>query len=103
MIPMNDQEDGDIISLSYEEQRRKVLKFGASLRQEGLVPSPEVATFNPISTPCSIGIFENTCSEWMIAALGAFGQSVIVTTIYTTLGMDAVVSVVQDGETSAIV
>ena len=46
---------------------------------------------------------ENTCSEWMIAALGAFGRSVIVTTIYTTLGMDAVVSIVQDGETSDIV
>ena len=46
---------------------------------------------------------ENMCSEWMIAALEAFGRSVIVTTIYTTLGMDAVVSVVQDGETSDIV
>ena len=39
----------------------------------------------------------------MIAAQGAFSQSVIVTTIYATLGMDAVIDAVIDGQISAIV
>jgi len=90
-------------SLSYAEVGQKAYKFGAALRQEGLVPAPEVATLDAISTPCSLAIFENTCSEWMISALGAFSQSIVVTTIYATLGMDAVVSAVQDGVISAIV
>ena len=39
----------------------------------------------------------------MIAAQGAFSQSIIVTTIYATLGMDAVIDAVIDGQISAIV
>lgn len=94
---------GDIVSLTYEEVGKKTMKFGASLRQVGLVPAPEVATLDAMTTPCSLAIFENTCSEWMISALGAFSQSIVVTTIYATLGMDAVISAVQDGVISAIV
>lgn len=97
------KEFGDIISQSYEEVGIKAKKFGAALRKEGLVAAPEVATLDPMTTPCSLAIFENTCSEWMISALGAFSQSVVVTTIYATLGMDAVISAIQDGVISAIV
>lgn len=39
----------------------------------------------------------------MISAMGAFSQSIVVTTIYATLGMDAVVQAIQDGVISAIV
>mmetsp|Transcript_15375 Transcript_15375/g.19503 ORF Transcript_15375/g.19503 Transcript_15375/m.19503 type:complete len:723 (+) Transcript_15375:286-2454(+) len=93
----------EITSLTYEEVGNKVMKFGAALRQEGLVPAPEEATLDPMSTPCSLAIFENTSAEWMISAMGAFSQSIVVTTIYATLGMDAVISAVQDGVISAIV
>merc|ERR1712038_1444148 len=97
------KEFGDIISLSFEEVGKMSKKFGAALRQEGLVPAPEVATLDAMTTPCSLAIFENTCAEWMISALGAFSQSIVVTTIYATLGMDAVISAIQDGTISAIV
>ena len=94
--------DENTISYNYKEVGEKIHRFGAALRQEGLVPAPEVATLNAITTPCSLAIFENTCSEWMIGALGAFSQSIIVTTIYATLGLDATVTAIQDGSVSAI-
>lgn len=94
---------GDVSWLTYEQVGRNALKFGSSLRAAGLVAAPEEATLDAITTPCSLGIFENTCAEWMIAAQGAFSQSVVVTTIYSTLGMDAVVDAVKDGVIRAIV
>ena len=39
----------------------------------------------------------------MVAAQGAFSQSIVVTTIYATLGMSAVVEAINDGVISAIV
>ena len=78
-------------------------KFGAALRAEGLVPAPTTTTLNKITTHCAIAIFENTCPEWMIAAMGTFTQSLIVTTIYATLGLDAVVDAVNDCNIKAIV
>jgi len=50
-----------------------------------------------------MAIFENTCAEWMVAAQGAFSQSIIVTTIYATLGMEAVSDAVQEGGIKAMV
>lgn len=88
---------------SFKEVGDMANSFGAALRASGLVPAPETATLDRITTPCSVAIFENTCQEWMIAALGAFSQSIIVTTIYATLGMDAVADAVKDGDISAIV
>ena len=95
--------DEKLISFTYKEIGEKVHKFGAALRQEGLVSAPDKATLDAITTPCSLAIFENTSYEWMTAAMGAFSQSIVVTTIYATLGMDAVVQAVQDGVISAIV
>lgn len=94
---------GDVNWLTYEQVGQRALKFGASLRAAGLVAAPKAATLDAITTPCSLGLFENTCAEWMIAAQGAFSQSVVVTTIYSTLGMDAVVDAVKDGVIRAIV
>jgi long-chain acyl-CoA synthetase len=78
-------------------------KFGAALRKEGLVAAPDTTTLDKIKTPCSLAIFENTCPEWLIASLGAFSQSFIVTTIYATLGLEAVVDAINEGSISAIV
>ena len=94
---------GDIEWKTYEQIGEEVHKFGASLRAAGLVPAPEKATLDKHTSPCSLAIFENTCSEWMIAAQGAFSQGMVVTTIYATLGMDAVVDAVKDGSVRAIV
>lgn len=95
--------DDELISLTFKEVGDKVHKFGAALRKAGLVAAPDNATLYAMTTPCSLAIFENTCSEWLIAAMGAFSQSIVVTTIYATLGMDAVVSAIQDGKISAMV
>ena len=94
---------GDISYRTYAEVGEEAHKFGAALRARGLVAAPDVTTLDKIKTNCSIAIFENTCPEWVISALGAFSQSVIVTTIYATLGMDAVIDAVNDGTISTIV
>mmetsp|Transcript_8278 Transcript_8278/g.11398 ORF Transcript_8278/g.11398 Transcript_8278/m.11398 type:complete len:716 (-) Transcript_8278:97-2244(-) len=88
---------------SYQQLGNESYKFGAALRANGLVAAPDTTTLDKISTPCSLAIFENTSPEWMISALGAFSQSIIVTTIYATLGMDAVIDAVNEGIVSAIV
>ena len=93
---------GDVKWKSYKEVGDMSVKFGAALRGAGLVPSVDVATLDKMTTPCSIAIFENTCAEWLIASFGAFSQAIIVTTVYSTLGMDAVVDAVQDGVISAM-
>jgi len=94
---------GGIKWRTYEEVGDASYKFGAALRANGLVPAAEKATLDKIKTPCSLAIFENTSSEWMISALGAFSQSIIVTTIYATLGINAVVDSINDVNISAIV
>uniref|UniRef100_A0A7S4IU95 AMP-dependent synthetase/ligase domain-containing protein n=1 Tax=Odontella aurita TaxID=265563 RepID=A0A7S4IU95_9STRA len=94
---------GGIRWKTYAEMGRDAHKFGAALRASGVIPAPEKTTLDKITTPCSIAIFENTCSEWMLAAQGAFSQSAIVVTVYSTLGMDAVVDAINEVSVSAIV
>mmetsp|Transcript_1425 Transcript_1425/g.2496 ORF Transcript_1425/g.2496 Transcript_1425/m.2496 type:complete len:766 (-) Transcript_1425:115-2412(-) len=87
---------GETIWRTYAEVGVLANKFGAGLRGVGLVPAAKTTTLKQLETPCSLAIFENTCSEWQIAAQGAFTQSMIVTTIYATLGIDAVIDAVQE-------
>jgi long-chain acyl-CoA synthetase len=102
LSPKVKQFDEGIVWRTYAEVEKTYLAFGASLKASGCVAAPEAASLEQLTTPCSLAIFENTCPEWMLAALGAFSQGMIVTTIYATLGMDAVVSAVNDGKISAI-
>lgn len=78
-------------------------QFGAALRSAGLQPAPYSTTLDRVTIPCRMAIFENTCPEWMIAAMGAFTQSVTVTTVYATLGMDAVIEAIVDNHIPLIV
>ena len=93
---------GRVSYRSYEQVGDASLKFGASLRAAGLVPSREKATLDQLTTSCTLAIFENTCPEWMIGALGAFSQSISVTTVYATLGIDAVIDSINDGRIRAV-
>jgi long-chain acyl-CoA synthetase len=97
------KEFGDVKWRTYSQVQRESLKFGAALRAAGLVASPEKATLDQITTPCSVAIFENTCAEWMIAAQGCFSQSIVVTTVYATLGMEAVAEAVAQVNITLIV
>jgi len=93
----------DISWKSYAEVGAMSRKFGAAIRASGVVPAPSTTNLEATSTPCSVAIFENTCAEWMISAQGCFSQSVIVTTIYATLGMEAVVDAINDCSISVLV
>lgn len=97
------QKFGDKVTFrTYDQIKDESLKFGASLRSAGLVPSPEKSTLDQLTTSCTLAIFENTCPEWMIGAIGAFSQSISITTVYSTLGIDAVIDSINDGRIRAI-
>lgn len=92
----------DLKWVTFGELRGKMLKFGAALRGAGLQPAPLTCTLDKFDSPRSLAIFENTCPEWIAGALGAFSQSLVVTTIYATLGMDAVIDAINNGVISAL-
>ena len=64
-----------------------MLKFGVALRGIRLLPAPSACNLEKFDSPRILAIFENTCVEWIVSVLGAFSQSLVVTTIYATLGM----------------
>ena len=95
---------GDKITwISFVEMEEIALKFGAALRSAGCQPAPPTTTLDKVKTPCRMAIFENTCAQWMLAAMGAFTQGITVTTVYATLGMDAVVEAIADNIIPVIV
>jgi long-chain acyl-CoA synthetase len=94
---------GGVTWKSYAEVGVDAHSFGAALRVAGLVPASDRTTLEELQTPCSLAIFEDACAEWLIAALGAFSQSIIVTTVSNSLGTDGVVNAVNAGSIAAIV
>jgi long-chain acyl-CoA synthetase len=93
----------DITWLTYAEMGAKAHQFGAALRAVGVVSAPDTTNLDKVSTPSRIAIFENTCPEWMLSTMGAFTQSITVTTVYATLGLDSVVEAVNDNIIHVIV
>lgn len=93
----------ELIELAYSDVQDQAYKFGAALRAHGCVPSAKTTDLNKVKTPCRMAIFENTCPEWMIAALGAFSQSIGVTTVYATLGIESVMEAIVDNSIPVIV
>ena len=89
--------------ISYAEMGTMAHKFGAALRANGMQAAPTTTDLNQCKTPCRIAIFENTCADWMLAAIGAFTQAITVVTVYATLGMDAVVEAVKENSVPVIV
>jgi long-chain acyl-CoA synthetase len=93
----------NVEELTYKQVGEKAHKFGAALRANGCVPSATTTDLEKVTQPCRIAIFENTCPEWMMSALGAFSQSVGVATVYATLGIDSVVEAINDNSIPVIV
>jgi long-chain acyl-CoA synthetase len=89
--------------LTYHEVGALAHRFGAACRRAGLVPAPAATDLGAVQSPCRIAIFEGTCREWMVAAVGCFTQSISVATVYATLGMDAVVEAVRDNAVRLLV
>jgi long-subunit acyl-CoA synthetase (AMP-forming) len=73
------------IEYTYQQVGDMAHKFGAALRAHGMIACPTTTDLKQNTKPCRMAIFENTCAEWMISALGAFTQSIAVTTVYATL------------------
>lgn len=88
---------------SFSTVDEQMHQFGAALRHTGMVPAPETTDLKKVSTPCRMAIFENTCAEWTIAAMGAFTQAISVTTVYATLGTEAVCEAVEENIIPVIV
>lgn len=64
-----------------------------------MISQPEFNDFEDVAdkkVACSLTIYENTCAEWQTAAHGCFSQSMVVTTVYATLGESAVVDAVNE-------
>jgi len=93
----------DIEWLSFAQVGVQAHKFGAALRAAGCKAAPPTTTLDANKTPSRIIIYENTCAAWMIAAMGAFSQSVTVVTAYATLGPDAVTEAVRDNHIPVLV
>lgn len=96
------QQFGGVRWRTFAQVGEQSRKFGAALRGLGLESAPDKTTLDQIKTPCSFAIFENTCAEWMIATQGCFSQSIVVATIYSTLGLQAVVDAVNECNITAI-
>ena len=86
----------------------RIASFGRGLRALGMTPLP-LATSNKVTDkyeamtgPHTLLIFEETCADWMTAALGAMSQSMPVATSYSTLGMAAVAEAINQTSAPAI-
>jgi long-chain acyl-CoA synthetase len=90
-------------TVSFADVGISTRKFGAALRSVGMKAAPSTTDLNQCMEPSRMAIFENTCPEWIIAAIGAFTQSMTVVTVYATLGMDAVVEAIKDNSVPLVV
>ena len=102
-VPNKVKQFGDVSWRTFAEMGVEAHKFGAALRAAGVKPAPDTTSLDRVKDTSRIAIFENTCADWMIAAMGAFTQSATVVTVYATLGIDAVIEAVQDNNVPVIV
>jgi len=77
--------------MSYKEAHDTSTKFGSGLRVLGQEPKKPIA------------IYAETRAEWILAALGAFSQNIIVSTLYTNLGDAAICHGINETEVSVVV
>lgn len=85
--------------ITYSQFGNRLKAFGAGLKKLGMVSQPSFENFEDVAdkqVPCSLTIYENTCADWQTAAHGCFSQSMVVTTVYATLGEQAVVDAVNE-------
>jgi len=77
--------------MNYREAHEISTNFGMGLRKLGQEPRLPIA------------IYAETKAEWILSALGAFSQSIIVSTLYTNLGDEAVCHGINETEVSVII
>ena len=95
---------GETNWLSFGELKKRALAFGSALINDcGMVPLPVGANAEEVSGPHTILLYEDTCADWMTAALGATSYSLIVATSYATLGIDSVCEAINDSNVPVVV
>ena len=82
---------GDYKWLNYTGADKIVTNFGSGLVQLGL------------SERDTVSIYGETRQEWLLAALGAFSQNLVVSTLYTNLGSEAVGHGLTETEASLVI
>eukprot|EP00928_Gymnodinium_smaydae_P021759 TRINITY_DN18526_c0_g1_i1.p1 TRINITY_DN18526_c0_g1~~TRINITY_DN18526_c0_g1_i1.p1 ORF type:complete len:789 (-),score=185.44 TRINITY_DN18526_c0_g1_i1:274-2640(-) len=95
---------GETVWLTFQEVGERATNFGRGLKALGMQSLNMKPTdkFDDQKGPFSMLIYENSCAEWMMAMQGAFSQSIVVSTAYATLGVDAVVHAVQEGDVATV-
>eukprot|EP00931_Biecheleriopsis_adriatica_P030553 TRINITY_DN18007_c0_g1_i1.p1 TRINITY_DN18007_c0_g1~~TRINITY_DN18007_c0_g1_i1.p1 ORF type:complete len:746 (+),score=178.46 TRINITY_DN18007_c0_g1_i1:83-2320(+) len=93
---------GPTVWRSYKEVQQLSQAFGAGLRALGLEPQPQ-GDFDKLEGKFKILMYEETCADWQICSFGAMSQNIVVATAYATLGVDAVVHAVNEGQVTALV
>ncbi|KAJ9450895.1 Long-chain-fatty-acid--CoA ligase 2 [Diplonema papillatum] len=89
---------------TYKQCGKIMLDFGSGLRELGLKPLhlKEGEAFDTVKGNHTILMYEDTCAEWLLAAQGAFSQSMVVATAYATLGVSSIVDAVNEAGISII-
>ena len=72
--------------ISYNEAHDISSNFGKGLRVLGEQPQTPIA------------IYAETRAEWIMSAFGAFSQSIVVSTLYTNLGDEAIIHGLNETE-----
>jgi len=58
--------------------------------------------FTGLKSGEKLAMFENTCYQWMLLAQACFRYSIIVSTVYANLGIDALITALQETEATTI-
>jgi len=102
--------DPVITELTYAQVADRAYRFGAALAAVGCVPSDPVGTIEKVTKPCRIVmIFDEKTRrpEWMIAALGAFSQSLGIVAVDSSCcgkgGIDSVAEAIADNAAAVVV
>lgn len=100
-----DKDNSTIETITYSQFAVNIRNFGAGLRAMGMEPVPKMKKgqqFDDLKGNFKMVIFEDTCRQWSTALHGAFSQSMTVATCYATLGEEAVITAVNETESSTL-
>lgn len=91
--------------ITYAQAGERMKDFASGLLALGMKPQPDptsYSSFDDVKGEFCLTIYENTCADWLVAAHGCFSQSLVVSTVYATLGIDAVCDAVNEGNAVAL-
>ena len=82
---------GEYKWINYNQTHDMATKLGKGLRELGQNPNDVIA------------IYAETRAEWLMSAFGAFSQSIVVSTLYTNLGDEAIMHGLNETEVRELI